>query len=138
MTQNSVAFNAALEVTQDAVKLLAQWAEFDLRKYFPENAINNQQNRFWSGQEKLPALRLLFDHVKLEQGQNKKHYCQPKAIKDSQPIIPYPLEEIPSDEKFNQLKLEIRIALDKLDKEDWNNRNRSEGSEGVKGVKANQ
>jgi len=128
MTQNSVAFNAALEVTQDAVKLLAQWAEFDLRKYFVDHAIDNQEKLFWSGQEKLQALRLLFDHVKLEQGQNKKHYCEPKAIEDSQPTIPYPLEEIPSDEKFNQLKLEIRIALDKLDKEDWNNLDLLSGS----------
>jgi len=121
MTQNSVAFNAALEVTQDAVKLLAQWAEFDLRKYFVDHAIDNQEKLFWGGQEKLQALRLLFDHVKLNQGQNKKHYCEPKAIEDSQPRIPYPLEEIPKNQDFDQLKSEIRIALDKLEKEDWNN-----------------
>jgi CRISPR-associated protein Csm1 len=120
--QTSVTFNAALQIAQQAVILLAKWADPHLAKKCPKLIEDNIVTRakqivFWNDQHELKALRLLFDQVNLSQVQNTQHFWQPKAIENSNPTIPYPQIETIND--FKELKTEIQIAINKLIDEDW-------------------
>jgi CRISPR-associated protein Csm1 len=116
--------NAALQITQQFVTLLAKWAEPQLANKCPQLIDNNIVTKVktifhWTDKDKPQALRLLFDHVKLAKGQDKTHYWQPKAIEDSNPTIPYPQSEVVTN--FEQLKAEIKTAINRLNQDDWQN-----------------
>jgi CRISPR-associated protein Csm1 len=120
----SPAFEAALRITQEAVKLLAKWAGSPLADKFPDSPLDEVGTKAksilsWTEEENLNPLRLLFDSVKLDQGQDKKYYSPPLAIENCHPTIPYPRTEEPKD--FGPLKLEIEVALKDLDSDDCNN-----------------
>jgi CRISPR-associated protein Csm1 len=125
MTQTSATFNTALQIAQQAVTLLAEWADPQLANKCPRLTNDNivtkaKQILFWTDHKQQPkALRLLFDYVKLNKGQDKQHFWQPKAIEDISPTIPYPQLQEPTD--FSQLKTEIKIAISQINDEDWQN-----------------
>ena len=103
----------ALQVIQQAICALAGWAEAKL----PEGCQLSKEPRvteavdkakkilspkklFSSEKTEISYLELLFDAVKLSEGneRNYQHYCPQKAIEasdDSYPSIPYPLTEPP-------------------------------------------
>jgi CRISPR-associated protein Csm1 len=116
----------ALQVFQQAIAILAKWAKSDVvNKLFQSspNTIDSaveeaQEILSWPTQGEPQVLRLLFDYVKLEKEQTKKHYWIPQTIDNSDPTIPYPVTEKPSLESF---KKDVKAALDKLEKEDFIN-----------------
>jgi len=124
MIQTSATFNAALQIAQQGVTLLAKWADPQLANKCPgltdDNIVTKaKQILSWTDQHELKALRLLFDHVKLDKGQDKQYYWQPKAIENHEPTIPYPQLEAATD--FSNLKKEIQSAIDHLNNDDWQN-----------------
>ncbi|PMB40846.1 type III-A CRISPR-associated protein Cas10/Csm1 [Fischerella thermalis CCMEE 5330] len=142
MKQLRVAERAALQVIQEAVRVLADWTNSKLKENLPKLiAANGNQDVIkkavaeaqrllsWNSEENPKALRLLFDLVNLEkdeekksQNQHQQHYWKPDFIGDCNPKIPYPVEKEPSLEDFSKLKHEIKQELDKLDDDrDLNN-----------------
>ncbi|MFW9262344.1 type III-A CRISPR-associated protein Cas10/Csm1 [Nostoc sp. CALU 546] len=124
MIQISATFNAALQIAQQAVTLLAKWADPQLANKYPHLTDDNivtkaKQILSWNDQHELKALRLLFDYVKLDKGQDKQYYWQPKAIENSDPTIPYPQLEAATD--FRKLKTEIKSAIEDFNNDDWQN-----------------
>lgn len=142
MNQLRVAEQAALQVIQEAVRVLADWTDSKLKEKLTrlitansnedviQKAVAEAQGLLsWNSEENPKALRLLFDLVNLEkdkekksQNQHQQHYWKPDFIGDSNPKIPYPVEKEPSLEDFSKLKHEIKQELDKLDDDrDLNN-----------------
>ncbi|KKD37842.1 MAG: type III-A CRISPR-associated protein Cas10/Csm1 [Limnoraphis robusta] len=110
----------ALQVMQEAVLVLAKWV--GLTDQFPtvqEDSVVTRAKIILSWTDNEPGcLRLLFDFVKLAQGQTKEYYCPVGEIKDSDPSIPYPVEEKPN---LAHYKEDLKTALENLQPEDWNN-----------------
>ncbi|ERT07671.1 csm1 family CRISPR-associated protein [Lyngbya aestuarii BL J] len=110
----------ALQVMQEAVLVLAKWV--GLPDQFPtiqEYSVVTRAKIILSWTDNEPScLRLLFDFVELSQGQAKEYYCPVGKIADSDPYIPYPVEEKPN---LAHYKEDIKTALEKLQPEDWNN-----------------
>ncbi len=110
----------ALQVMQEAVLVLAKWV--DLTDQFPtvqDNPAVTRAKTILSWTDNEPGyLRLLFDFVKLAQGQAKEYYCPVGEIKDSDPSIPYLVETKPN---LAHHKEDIKKALESLQSEDWNN-----------------
>ncbi|PLZ61582.1 type III-A CRISPR-associated protein Cas10/Csm1 [Fischerella thermalis WC344] len=142
MKQLRVAEQAALQVIQEAVGVLADWTDSKLKDKLSrlitansnedviQKAVAEAQGLLsWNSEENPKALRLLFDLVNLEkdeekksQNQHQQHYWKPDVIGDCNPKIPYPVEKEPSLEDFSKLKHEIKQELDKLDDDrDLNN-----------------
>lgn len=113
----------ALQVMQEAVFVLAKWV--GLTDQFPtvhEDQAVTRAKAILSWTDNEPGcLRLLFDFVKLSQGQTKEYYCPVDEIKDSDPSIPYPVEKKPDLTDLTKHKNKIASELKKLDSEDWNN-----------------
>lgn len=141
MKQLRVAEQAALQVIQEAVRVLADWTDPKLKDklsrlitansnedVIKKAVVEAQKLLSWNSNDEPKALRLLFDLVNLEKDKEKKsqnqhqHYWKPDFISDSNPKIPYPVKAKPSLEDFRQTKHEIKQELDKLDDErDLNN-----------------
>ncbi len=118
----------ALQVVQQAISVLAKWANADLptgcQAREKHSAVTRAKKIFsWSESTSLNWLRLLFDAVKLPdgKGQGKQHYHPAKAIANSDPLIPYPQLEPPTSADEEDLKTQIREALTGLDQLDWQN-----------------
>lgn len=116
----------ALQVIQQAILVLAKWAEVKLPEECQRSGDNDAIARAkkilgWENAEIKP-LRLLFDSVKLPdgKGQSKVHYCKAEAIANEHPTIPYPQPNPPTDEELNKLKSQIQKALNQLES-NWNN-----------------
>src|SRR4028119_249180 len=97
----------ALQVIQQAILVLAKWAEVDLPKECQRPKDNDaiaraKQLLLWSENAEPKPLRLLFDQVKLSQGQTKTHYWKAEAIANEHPSIPYPQPEPPTDAELNK------------------------------------
>jgi len=129
----------ALRVIQQAICKLAKWAGGDLPEdcQLPDddNYAMPKAVRFatiaqakellsWTDEAEIKPLRLLFDYVNLHDGkdqdQDKQHYCPALAIANDYPTIPYPQTQEPTDEELNELKSQIRQALNQL-KGNWDN-----------------
>ncbi|MCL1465973.1 type III-A CRISPR-associated protein Cas10/Csm1 [Argonema galeatum] len=128
MTHPDVALNAAKQVAQEAVKVLLDWADPELAKNCPssteEDAVTKAKNILsWPSDRNLKPLRLLFDGVKLDKGQDRKYYWPARAIADSDPNIPYPQIEPPTPAELECLKLQIKDEIGQLQlkQEDWQN-----------------
>jgi CRISPR-associated protein Csm1 len=142
MNQLHIAEKAALQVIQEAVRVLAVWTNSKLKDNLPrlitaggnedliKKAVEEAQRLLsWNSKDKPKALRLLFDSIDLSkdedkkgQNQHQKHYSQPNCIADSHPKIPYPVKEEPQSDDFQKLKNEIKQVLDELDDDrDLNN-----------------
>ncbi|MGI2903294.1 type III-A CRISPR-associated protein Cas10/Csm1 [Tolypothrix sp. VBCCA 56010] len=112
----------ALTVIQQAVFYLAKWSGVQLPRPEDSQAIAQAKNYLkWSDEPQ--ALRLLFDSVKLSQGQDKQHFWLPKAIDNSNPNIPYPQEEKPSSDDLQALKQQIHKEIKFLENSpnNWQN-----------------
>ncbi|HAX80742.1 MAG TPA: type III-A CRISPR-associated protein Cas10/Csm1 [Cyanobacteria bacterium UBA11372] len=126
MTHASVtATDVALQIVQQAVTVLAKWAGVELPA---ECSCANEYPVVKRVREILPLpsgtiqpLRLLFDQVKLAEGEDKVHYWPAKAIADSNPTIRYPRTESPKPTEINSLKQEIQKDLNQLDSADCQN-----------------
>ena len=117
---------AALQVFQQAVKILAEWAEFKLPSECTCQAEYPVVSRVrdilrWRSEDKPQPLRLLFDGVSLDRGQDKVHYWQAGAIADRHPTIPYPQPSPPAPQELTALKQEIQQALEIITAADWQN-----------------
>ncbi|BAZ31437.1 Csm1 family CRISPR-associated protein [Cylindrospermum sp. NIES-4074] len=124
MNQTSPAFKAALQITQQAVTLLAKWADAQFVEKFSNSPLEDAVEKAkeilsWPDNHDMKPLRLLFDSVNLGKGQDKKHYWLPKAIEDNHPTIPYPQLNASTD--FTNLKHEIKTVCESLDQNDWGN-----------------
>ncbi|QLE58533.1 type III-A CRISPR-associated protein Cas10/Csm1 [Nostoc sp. TCL26-01] len=136
--------NIALIIAQQGVWAMTKWAGANLPKecYFPEDcdATNKAKEQLhWCDNGILQQpndnififkpLRLLFDHVKLDKGQDKQYYWEAKAIenKDKYPSIPYPQpyssNEKPTQDKLEGLKQQIKDEIKhlQLNLHDWEN-----------------
>jgi CRISPR-associated protein Csm1 len=117
MNQSLVEFNTALQVIQQAVNILLEWADLGftmkLSKLANDDAIKTAKSILsWHSDSKLEVLRLLFDSVKLLQGQSENYYWKPRKIEDKNPIIPYPWTQEPTPSDLENFKREIRKDID--------------------------
>jgi len=115
----SPAFEAALRITQEAVKLLAKWAGSPLADKFPDSPLEDsiqvkkavetaKQILCWTSlnHNRISHLKLLFDCIDLPKDHDcekplvkvgkTEHYWLPEAIKDKNPTIPYPQDKSPN------------------------------------------
>lgn len=121
-------FQAALQVAQQAISVLAEWADANLpngcqcSKEHPA-VTRAKEILSWSESISLQWLRLLFDAVKLsdDKGQDRWHYYPAKAIANHNPLIPYPQINPPTLENQEALMQEVREALSGLHQSDWQN-----------------
>ena len=116
----------ALKVMQDAVSVLARWAGAKLPdgcKVLPENDEVKRAKEIlsWKG-ENLAELKLIFDYVKLGKNQLKEsiHYVPVRAIEDSEPTIPYPVEKN-NNFDLSEHQKNVKIAVENLKPDDWEN-----------------
>lgn len=134
MTQASItATDAALQVVQQAVSVLAKWANFNLPPEWTDCAeypIVKQVKKDilpWTDGAEPQPLQLLFDQVELEKNQKQAHHYWPvEAITNrhlaiSYPSIPYPQPEPPASEQIDDLKQALQKALKELNDADWEN-----------------
>ncbi|QKQ75773.1 type III-A CRISPR-associated protein Cas10/Csm1 [Nostoc sp. TCL240-02] len=115
----------ALKVIQQAVWDLASWAGLKFDKFTRPNdseAIAEAKKYLnWSADDKPKALRVLFDSVKLAQGQNNEHFWQPNAIANSDPIIPYPQTQEPKHVEDLRKQICEQICFLQDNPNDWAN-----------------
>ncbi|RCJ31805.1 type III-A CRISPR-associated protein Cas10/Csm1 [Nostoc punctiforme NIES-2108] len=115
----------ALKVIQQAVWDLASWAGLKFDKFTRPNdsaAIAEAKKYLnWSADDKPKALRVLFDSVKLAQGQTNEHFWQPNAIANSDPIIPYPQTEEPKEIEDLRKQICEQICFLQDNPNDWGN-----------------
>jgi CRISPR-associated protein Csm1 len=143
MTNSQVsAHDVALKVVQQAVWMLGKWAGASLPDEcsFPEDCdatVQAKEKLHWCDNSILQQphddiikpLRLLFDYVNLDKGQNKQHYWQVQEIenKDTYPSIPYPQpypnEEKPTKDTLQKLKNHIKYEIERLElkRQHWEN-----------------
>ncbi len=116
----------ALSIMQEAVSVLAKWADAKLPDSFSAlvktDAITTAKRLLsWSETAALKPLRLLFDRVKLSDREEKTHYLSANFIGGTNPKIPYPRSQKPDE--FEDLKRQIRntLSLERFNDEDWQN-----------------
>ncbi|MFN5067870.1 MULTISPECIES: type III-A CRISPR-associated protein Cas10/Csm1 [Aphanizomenon] len=120
----------ALQVFQEAVAILAQWAKFDYTfrgNEYPE--VKRAKDILgWKDNIKIGTLRLLFDSVNLcdepKQESSKIHYHKLMAIDNDNkeyPDIPYPLNCEPSETEQKDFKEKINQELSKYLKDNLDN-----------------
>jgi CRISPR-associated protein Csm1 len=124
---------AALIVAQEAVVALLQWADSGatLPEIKPSNdadissAVQRAKGtlNFAPALSQIGALRLLFDDVKLPDGQGKlgAHWCPMRAIADANPQIPYPLTQKPTNKAEYQKEVAEMISPIIQDSQKWGN-----------------
>lgn len=123
MTQPSAA-DVALQVVQQAITILANWAgvklppECQCSKDYPAVQLVKQDILPWGDGNQPQALRVLFDWVKLDRGHAKEYYWPTRAIANEKPLIPYPQTEKPD---LEQLRREIRDTLRTINGQNWQN-----------------
>lgn len=97
----------ALQVAQQAIAYLLQWADKDLPKPDIESeaqAVTEAKKLLiWGDASEIKSLHLLFDRVRLPNstGQDEQHYHPMMAIANTDPLIPYPLKHEPSHAEQN-------------------------------------
>lgn len=115
--QRSNSSDAALNVTQHAIAALVNWANTLPASCVPSR--NEASDRSmdllkWDNAE-IGELRLLFDSVKLPEGQGAsgKYYCPVAAIANTDPAIPYPVASKPDLEAY---KSEIQSTIPDIER----------------------
>ncbi|MEG4631167.1 type III-A CRISPR-associated protein Cas10/Csm1 [Microcoleus sp. AR_TQ3_B6] len=119
----------ALQVIQQAICTLADWADSSFRNWFPHQlsiehlAVTKAKELLWHDEPTISYLELLFDAVKLSENNKKKeqHYCPAVAIEasdNSYPSIPYPLTERPDLEEY---KKNVQKGLENIGEQNWHN-----------------
>ncbi|MBC6431349.1 type III-A CRISPR-associated protein Cas10/Csm1 [Nostoc sp. HG1] len=121
----------ALQVIQQAIAALAQWADFTyplLDNEYPE-VTRAKKILGWTQETQISPLHLLFDSVKLpnesRKQTTKQNYHQLKVIDNDDdkeyPDIPYPLNSEPTLEEQKAFKAEINNELSKYLKNNGEN-----------------
>lgn len=124
-----VAQTAALQVIQQAVLILAKWANPNITDFYcEEDAIATRAKQILGWFDRPPAaLELVFDRITLEHSQARKNYrpawalqaqAEPKTLK-----IPYAQSGPSTEAELAKLKREIQSELELL-KTDWQNLSR--------------
>ncbi|ELS02932.1 CRISPR-associated protein Cas10/Csm1, subtype III-A/MTUBE [Xenococcus sp. PCC 7305] len=123
---NSFADELALKIAQQAIIDLFQWAGTSLPTKFTisqevEPAIAEAKKLLgWANNPEIKVLRVLFDQIELEKGQDKVHHWKPVAIANENPTIPYPQTE--SEEITTYLQKSCQEIAQVLDKDNnWRN-----------------
>jgi CRISPR-associated protein Csm1 len=100
MSQPSSPHAVVLHVAQHAIDALIQWAGGQLPddcSHSEYTAATRAKALFNWDAAQVGTLRLLFDRVKLAQGQTEReNYLPIAAIEDFNPVIPYPLNSSPT------------------------------------------
>lgn len=117
----------ALKVMQDAVSVLATWAEAKLPDGCEVSEENNaavkkaKEILSWKD-ENLGELELIFDYVKLEKNTLKEsiHYVPVRAIEGPYPTIPYPVEKNQNLD-LSKHQENVKKAVESLTADDWGN-----------------
>lgn len=120
----------ALQVVQQAIVALANWAGFahpPLQNEYSEVS-RAKEILGWSQNTEIGILRLLFDGVNLcnkhRQDKRKPHYHQLSAIENEDgeyPLIPYPLDSQPDDSKQKEFKEKIKKEVFSSLNDNWEN-----------------
>lgn len=121
----------ALQVIQQAIAILAKWADFAyplLDNEYPE-VTRAKKILGWTQDTEISSLHLLFDSVNLPNESRKKttkqNYHQLKVIDNDDnkeyPDIPYPLNSEPTLEQQKAFKAEIKNELSKYLKDNGEN-----------------
>lgn len=114
-----------LAVAQAGIQALAVWVETTLSYEVDvqSSAVKRAKELLhWSDEAKPDVLQLLFDRICLsDQRQLTKHYWIPVEIADSQPSVPYPVDQVPDAAHIEQLKESIREAIAPLSGQDLQN-----------------
>jgi len=120
----------ALQVIQQAICTLADWADSSFRNWFPHQlsiehlAVTKAKELLsWHDEPTISYLELLFDAVKLSEDNKGKEqqYCPAVAIDasdNSYPSIPYPLTKPPDLEEYKE---NVKKELKNLQEQDWHN-----------------
>ncbi len=117
----------ALRVMQESVMVLATWTniKLDFPKIQESEAVEKAKDYLnWPkmGEDQIQPLRLLFDFVYFPQDGGKQtkpeNYYPVCAIADSDPVIPYPLEQKPDLTEYKKL---VKTELERLNSADWQN-----------------
>jgi CRISPR-associated protein Csm1 len=127
----------ALQVVQQAIALLAKWADNQVQLPFEFQPLEENEQKSvddakkllgWEEDKKVGILSLLFDSVDLSDESRKKttqqNYHPLKAIDNDEqkcPEIPYPLDSEPSQEDKKAFKAEINDELSKYLRDNWEN-----------------
>ncbi|WP_199321021.1 type III-A CRISPR-associated protein Cas10/Csm1 [Trichormus variabilis] len=127
----------ALQVVQQAIALLAKWADDQVQLPFEFQSLNEKEQKAvdhaknllgWEENKKVGILSLLFDSVDLSDEPKKEtrqqNYHPLKVIDNDDkeyPDIPYPLNSEPSSEEQQAFKAEINNAFSKYLKDNWEN-----------------
>lgn len=122
---NDPSHYCALQVAQQAIALLLEWADPESPEQCPapkESPIVEKAKELlsWTDHTGIGILQLLFDQVTLSEQQQVHHYVPLTAIADSDPRIPYPLDAEPNVSDYQQtVKRDILAAL--ADSGSWKN-----------------
>lgn len=120
----------ALQVVQQAIAVLAKWANFEhpILDHEYSEVEKAKEILNWTENTKIGTLRLLFDSIKLPNGKgqdpNKKHYHPLIAIENQPqeyPNIPYPLDHEPNKEQIASFKQKIKDEVLPILKDNWEN-----------------
>jgi CRISPR-associated protein Csm1 len=123
----------ALQVIQQAICALAGWVDPSFRNWFSHQlsiehlAVTKAKKLLsWHDKPTISYLKLLFDAVKLSEGNELKerHYCPVVAIdasENSYPPIPYPLTVPPDLVALKAYKTIIEEELKKIAEQEWQN-----------------
>lgn len=121
MSQSSSPQIVALHVAQSAIAALIHWAGGQLPDdcfCHEDEAVDRAKKLFDWDKAKVGTLRLLFDRVKLSEGQTEReNYLAIAAIDDFDPLIPYPLTQ-PTIADLAHFKREL---LDLPLQQNWDN-----------------
>ncbi len=116
----------ALQSLQHAIDILATWAGATLPSGCSVAAdsdaiVQAKALLSWSEDHKPATLQLLFDQVKLTQGQSTPHYVALQEIANTTPNIPYPTANPPSNEQLLTFQQQVKRVLETLTLDDWHN-----------------
>ncbi|MDI9635355.1 type III-A CRISPR-associated protein Cas10/Csm1 [Geitlerinema splendidum] len=120
--------DVALRTMQESIAVLAKWTGVSLpqlKSLEPEQqqAVDKAKSYLnWSEKQEPQPLRLLFDFVCFPQDGKEQtepdNYCPVGAIADTDPSIPYPVQEKPDLTRYKEV---VKSELKKLNPEDWEN-----------------
>ena len=127
MSDRLISQTAALQVAQQAIAALLDWANQPLpsgcQTSAPLEAVNRAQALLgWTAATRCGPLRLLFDQIQIPTGpgQSRMHWCPMQPIADAFPTIPYPLPHPPNPAEEAALKAQIQEVLPIL-ADNWEN-----------------
>lgn len=123
MDKQKAPSDAALQVIQTAITVLARFAGVDLGRRFTvslDDAALDALAMLWEDTQP-GMLRLLFDSVNLSNTVKQQHYWRPQVVANESPLVSYPQTNQPVESDFDVLKQSIVTSLNNFDDRDWGN-----------------